>query len=337
MEKNKINDINSMIRIAKKYYELNLSQEQISQQEDISKSSVSRLLKRAEEEGFVRHEIIYPVKSVIHQEQQIQSYFDIEHVFVVPKMVDNISIRLNDTCKIVASDLNKIISDNDIISVSWGRTIERLSELLIQPAPPKKGIKVVQLNGSIATSVLTTKTGRILEKFAENYSGIGYMLAAPVFVDDEMIAHHIMRDSRIKNVLDMAKESEIAVFSIGQMSDHSVLIERGAMSSSDIHALRSMGAVGDLCTRYIDINGKLVDNDYNLKTIGIGLDDLKKKKKRIAIAVGCEKADALIGLLNGGYATSLYTDEITAGTVIRRCEELGLQETGSYGKVKNDG
>jgi len=321
---NKSGDVNAMIRIAKKYYELDLSQEQISVQEGISKSSVSRLLKKAEESGFVRHEIIYPVKSVAQQEQMIKEYFDVERVFVAPKVVDDKNIRMQDTCKIVAQDLNKLVSNGDIISVSWGRTIETLAGVLSPPAVPKKGIKVVQLNGSIATSVLSTKTARILEKFAETYSGIGYMLAAPVLVDDEVIAETIMRDSRIRSVLDMAKESNIAVFSIGQISEDSVLIERGAITPDDVATLRAVGAVGDIITRYVDIQGNLVDNEYDARTIGIELGDLKKKKHRIGIGVGEEKADAIIGILNGGYITSLYTDEITASAVLRRCEELGI-------------
>ena len=324
MDNNKSSDINAMIRIAKKYYELDLSQEQISKQEDISKSSVSRMLKKAEENGYVRHEIVYPVKSVAQQELMFKQYFDIENVFVSPKMVEDKNIRMTDTCSVVAQDLNKLVSDHDIIGVSWGRTVESLADVLVQPAVPKRGIKVVQLNGSIATSVLSTKTARILEQFAENFSGIGYQVAAPVLVDDEQIAETIMRDSRIKKVLDMARECSIAVFSIGQISEQSVLIERGAITPDDVAALRAVNAVGDICTRYFDINGNLVNNDYDARTIGIELSDLKKKKHRIGIAVGSEKADAVIGALRGGYITSLYTDEITASAVLKRCEELGI-------------
>ncbi len=323
LENLKINDINAMIRIAKKYYELNMSQEEISLEEDISKSSVSRMLKKATILGYVRHEIIYPVKSVAQQEQLIKKIFDIEHLFIVPKMVDDRDVRLIDTCRTVAQDLNRFISDQDIVSVSWGRTVEKLSTLLVPPVPPKKGIKIAQLNGSIATSVLSTKTAGILERFTEAYSGVGYILAAPALVDDEEIAEAIKRDSRIKNVLKMARDASIAVFGIGQLSDQSVLVERGAITSDDVKKLAAKGAVGDICSRYFDIKGNVVDDDYEERTIGIDLVELKQKKHRIGIAVGIEKADAVIGALTGGYMTSLYMDEMTASYVLKRCEELG--------------
>jgi deoxyribonucleoside regulator len=323
LENLKINDINSMIRIAKKYYELNLSQEEISIEEEISKSSVSRILKKAGMLGYVRHEIIYPVKSVAQQEQMIKRIFDIERLFIVPKMVENIDIRMTDTCRMVAQDLNKYISDNEIISVAWGRTMEKLSALLNPPLPSKKGLKIVQLNGSIATNVLSSRSATILERFTEAYSGIGYMLAAPVLVDDKIIAEAIKRDSRIRNVLDMARAAKIAIFSIGQHSDHSFAVERGAITRDDVKKLSSLGAVGDICTRYFDIKGNPVDNEYEERTIGIELNELKKKKIRIGIAVGSEKAEAIIGALAGGYMTSLYMDEITASSVLKRCDELG--------------
>ena len=318
-----INDINFMIRIAKKYYELQLSQEQIAEEENISKSSVSRMLKKAFEMGYVRHEIVYPMESVMDQEKRIKEIFDIKRVFVVPNLIDNYSIRLTDTCKVAAEDLNKLVSDNDIISISWGRTLDRLSSLIRPPSPPKKGIKVVQLNGSIATNILSTKSISILEKITEVYSGIGYMLAAPALVDNEEIAEAIKRDSRIKEVLDLAREANIALFSIGQMSEQSLLIERGAVTLDDIDILRSAGAVGDIGTRYFDINGEVVDNAYNIRTIGIELDEIKMKKHRIGVAIGNDKADAIIGALNGGYMTALYTDEMTAARILKRCEELG--------------
>jgi deoxyribonucleoside regulator len=224
----------------------------------------------------------------------------------------------------VAQDLNRLIADKDIVSVSWGRTIEKLSSLLVPPTPPKKGIRIVQLNGSIATNILSTKTASILERFTETYAGIGYMLAAPVLVDDKEIAEAIKRDSRIRSVLDMAREANIAIFSIGQLSDQSVLIERGAITLDDLKKLSAAGAVGDICSRYLDIHGNSVDAEYDARTIGIELNELKKKKLRIGIAVGVEKADVIIGALAGGYLTSLYMDEMTAASVLKRCEELGL-------------
>ena len=47
------NDIVQMIRITKQYYELGRTQDEIAQVEHISKSTVSRILKRAQDKGYI--------------------------------------------------------------------------------------------------------------------------------------------------------------------------------------------------------------------------------------------------------------------------------------------
>ena len=142
MENLKINDINTMIRVAKKYYELGMSQEEISVEEEISKSTVSRILDKAEKLGYIQHTVLSPIKTVAIQEELLK-HFDTEHIFVAPRVVDDKAICLMDTCKMVVEDLGKLISNEDIISISWGRTMEQLAALLTPPVTAKKGIKIV--------------------------------------------------------------------------------------------------------------------------------------------------------------------------------------------------
>ena len=50
-------DIGMMIRVAKEYYELKMDQDQIAKKENISKSTVSRLTRKAAELGYVKIEV----------------------------------------------------------------------------------------------------------------------------------------------------------------------------------------------------------------------------------------------------------------------------------------
>jgi deoxyribonucleoside regulator len=313
-----IYEINLMIKVAKLYYELNHSQEQISKSENISKSSVSRILKKAVAKGYVKFDINYPLESLKELENEFLKYFDIKKIFIVPSFVDDYSLRMNDACKVLAQDILALIKDDEIISVSWGRTMDCLSNNLMAINPPKKNIRVVQLNGSVAINIISTKSVSIVEKFSDAYSGTGYLLPVPVVVDDKKIAEAIMSDSQINMVMQMAKKSQLAIFSIGHVSSQSVLIERGVISKEQFRELSGIGAVGDVCSRYFDVNGNLVDKDLNERTIGISFDDLMKKQNRIAIAIGEHKAKAIIGALRSGIISSFYTDEITAKEVIRQ-------------------
>ena len=52
-----------IIRVAKKYYESHMDQKIIAQEEGISVSTVSRMLKKAEEMGYIKITVEYPVLS----------------------------------------------------------------------------------------------------------------------------------------------------------------------------------------------------------------------------------------------------------------------------------
>jgi len=315
-------DISLIIRIAKQYYELDMSQEQIAKVEHISKSTVSRMLRKAGEMGFVNIEISYPLESVEEIERKIKTLFAIENVFVCPAFLDDYLVRINDTCKAVAQDVSRLVKDGDIIGVSWGRTMDSVSSNLVAPNPPVRNIKIVQLHGTVAKNIASSKFSSIIENFSDTFFGTGYLMPAPVIVDTNEIADAIMSDSSIKMVLDIARESNVAVLGIGEVSSKSVLVERGIYSEEQYNEAKDIEVVGDICSRYFNIHGEPVLTELSDRTIGITMEELKQKEHRVGVAVGEHKIQAIIGALNTGLLTSFYTDEITAREVLSQYDRI---------------
>lgn len=137
-----------IIRVAKKYYELHMGQLEIAQEEGVSKSTISRMLQKAIDLGYVKVTIDAPVESVKEMEDQLKQTFHLKEVFVSPNLVDDEEINLRDTCRALAGNLDKYIIDNTVVAVSWGNTLNCLAGQ-IQPLKAKD-IKVVQLNGGVA-------------------------------------------------------------------------------------------------------------------------------------------------------------------------------------------
>jgi len=310
------NEMNLMLTVIKCYYEMGMNQEQIARKEFISKSSVSRLIKKAIENGYVTFQINYPVESIKILEEEFHRYFDVDKVFITPSYTEDHDIRLRYTCNSASADLYKIIKDGDIISVSWGTTMDQLASLLKPNANTKKNLKVVLMNGSIGGNISSTKSSQIIEKFAEVFGAEGYLLPAPLMVDKKEIAQAIINDSHVRYVMDLAKKSELAVMSIGAVSPDSVLTRRGAYSKSDYNEVLELGAVGDIAGRCFDINGDKVSEQVNERTIGLTLEDIKNKPVRIGIGVGRKKARAIIGALRGKIINRIFTDEVSAKEVI---------------------
>jgi len=318
MTKNIDNDeLNLMLSVVKKYYEMGMTQEQIAKEEFISKSSVCRLIKKALANNVINFQINYPVDSVDNLENEFYSNFSLDKVVIISSSKDDILARRRDTCRIVASDICKLIQPDDILSVSWGSTMDTLaSTFATEMIVNKKCDKVVMLNGSIASEIYSTKSSYIIEQFADFFSAEGYLLPVPMIVDTKKMADMLKADSHINYVMDFAVDSRIAVFGIGSASYESVLWKTGAYSKEDFDEVLSKGAVGDIVGRCFDMDGNSVSKMMDDRIIGMDLETLKSKKIRIGIAVGNKKARAVIGALKGGVVNRLYIDSVTAKEVI---------------------
>jgi DNA-binding transcriptional regulator LsrR (DeoR family) len=72
------------------------------------------------------------------------------------------------------------------------------------------------------------------------------------------------------------------------------------------------GAVGEICARFFDIQGKRVHTAFDDRIIAIDTDDFLRIPVRIGIAGTPAKLNAIIGALRGRYITVLITDFETA-------------------------
>lgn len=314
-----------MITVLKLYYELGLSQEEIAQREHISKSTVSRVIKRAVEQGYIEYKINYTGEPVQMLEQRLWDEFGVECI-VLPSYVEEYLIRLNDVCNFAAKDIACMIEEDETIGVTWGRTTEYLAKNLVPPAKKLHHLKVCMLSGFVTGTIASMKASHIIERFAEVYSAKGYMMPAPLLADSEQIAKTILSDSNIKYVMNRCVESQFVILSIGgnDLAD-TFLTDFGTYSLSTFNHLASIGAAGDIAGRSFDLNGNEIKSTISGSIISLPIEEIKKKKNRIGIAVGEPKARALIGALRGRILSRLYTDEKTAKSILelnknlRRC------------------
>lgn len=303
-----------MIKVAKLYYELGLTQKQIAEQLSYSRPTISRILEAAMKSGIVEVNIRYSLDSVDYLSKQLQQRFDLKKAFVAPVFVNKADLIMADVGKALANYLYDICQENDILGVSWGKTLTCVADHL----QPKKvpSMQIVQLNGGVAQNSFATGSMTILEHFSKNFDADAHLLYAPTIVDSEEIAHVLMTDSNLQRVIALGKKANIAVFGIGRPSYDSVLYQAGYFKEDSYQTLLKKGAVGDICSRYYKIDGSLVDQNLNKRTIGLQLDELQQKEHAIAIAVGTEKAQAVLGALRGKFLSTLFVDEYLAKEII---------------------
>ncbi|MTI58861.1 MAG: sugar-binding transcriptional regulator [Firmicutes bacterium] len=303
-----------IIDIAKLYYELNKSQKEIAEILNISRATVSRKLKEAREKDIVKFSIDYSYHPNFKIEKEIMRKFNAKEVFVADNLYSENDLIFKDISSQLCAFLEEIILDGETIGVSWGNTMNKIANNFCKFN--KKNIKVVELNGAIAQSKYSTFAYSILETFASAFNGEPYYLPIPAIVDNKNIAKSFLSDSNISNNLKITEQAQVAIFGIGKINKNSVLYKAGYFKPEEYENLINNGAVGDICARYFDINGALVDKNLNERTLGISLDKLKEKKYSIGIAVGEEKAQPIIGALKKKYVNVLFTDKKTAQKIL---------------------
>ena len=302
-----------MVEICKLYYEHNLQQQAIADRLHISRSYISKLLREAKERNIVRIEIADPFEIESPLEEKIRKKFKLNKVIVVPVETHAFEKKLEAVGECFAKFLYQIIRDGDIIGVTWGITMDICSSMLVKKNV--EGCIVTQLNGGLTHKDKGVNVNEIINRFASAFGATPYYLTLPAILDSEEMKNTIVKDRNIADVLTLAKNANIAVFAVGEFGFNSSLSRIGYLSEQMVQSLLRKGVVGDICSRLIDINGVLVDNEFDKRLVGISLEDLRKKDYRILLSAEDKYVQGIHGALSGGYANVFITDEGTASAL----------------------
>ena len=108
--------------------------------------------------------------------------------------------------------------------------------------------------------------------------------------------------------------SQAATYAKSLMMTTGLYNESGTYSS--IIGVPTKSGVGGGFSRFIDSQGRVVNQDINRRTIGIDLSELKKKKHSILVAANVAKVPAINGVLTAGYANTLVIDQESANDLL---------------------
>ncbi|WP_026694521.1 sugar-binding transcriptional regulator [Peribacillus kribbensis] len=306
MENEKIGKI---IEAAKLYYLLDYNQSDIAKKLGVSRPTVSRLLQNAKEKGIVQIKIVDSTLDCEKMSDQLKQKYNLKKAIVVSVPQYENHIIKNYLGEAAAAYLDEIVSDGDIVGVTWGTTLYHVGMELRQK--PVKDVKVVQLKGGVSHSETNTYASEILYLFGKAFNTPPLHLPLPAIVDHVVVKRAMEADRHIKKILDIGKTANIAVFTNGGIKPESLLFQLDYFSKEEYERIRERAA-GDICSRFYDSSGCICDEALNERTLGIDLDELKRKEYSILVSGGSHKIDGIFGALKGQFANVLVTDQITA-------------------------
>ena len=309
----------SLLTVARMYYVQGETMDAIAHQLNVSRSTVSRLLKEARDRGLVRVTIVDPERPLGRMADLFQKYFNVQAHIVQVRPGASSVFRLDQVSRTAADLLAATVRDGDILGVAWGTTTSAIAAHL-RPRD-LHGVTVIGLNGGANHQTTGLPyVGSILHRFAEAFNGQEQLLALPAFFDEPATRDAMWREQSTQHILSVRANCRIALFGVGGLNSElqSHVYASNYLSESDLRDLRDLGVVGDVCTVMLREDGSYRDIPLNSRATGMTPKELQRVPRRICVVTGLSKTAPILGALRAGVATDLVIDQETARTVLTR-------------------
>lgn len=308
-----------LLQVASLYYEQGLTQEEIARRVNLSRSNVSRLLTQARHEGVVEICVRRPVATVPALEAELRNRYGLAEAHVLAGGMRSPDIILRDLGALAAEWIRGHLHDGMVLSLSWGRALYETVHAF-RPVSVRQ-VDVAQIMGGLGAVNPYMDGNELARHLAEAIGARLYYLSAPFVVESAGMHDALMKERDIRLVMEMARNADLAIVGLGSIRPElSGLLRAGYLAEDELRAIAQTGAIGDICGRYFDIQGRVCDVALHQRMITIDLPSLLAMKQVLAIAAWREKAPAILGALRGGFVDILMTDEAAAQEVLHLAE-----------------
>lgn len=299
------------LRLAARLYYLDgLAQNEVARFVKVSQAKVSRLLAAARERGIVRISVAEyePRNQVL--ERALRKEFGLDAVAVIKTLAGATS---EDARRAVghfgAPFVAALLPPKSVVAIAGGRTIRELVQLL--PEDKERQLTVVQAMGSIDSTIGPEDALELARILARRSGGRFEALNTPAFVPDRKTRDSFLVLPQIRSVREHLTRANVAIVGVGTLTD-SVFVARNVLSPRDLQDLASDGAVGEICGRFYDKNGRECASDWRDRVLSIGLDQIRRIPQVIGVVAGGDRSAAIAAAIRGGLLKALVVDEQAA-------------------------
>ncbi|MGO0063268.1 sugar-binding transcriptional regulator [Brevibacillus fluminis] len=306
--------IRLLVKVSSLYYIDGLNQQEIASRLGISRPQVSRMLSAAKAEGIVQITIRNPYSEEQRYEKAIAETFGIHDCIVIqPSDADARMVDLH-LGRAGATLLESVLKENDIVGVMAGRAIASLAEEMRFSG--RKHLQFVPLVGGWGSEGSAWHANSNTRMMGEGLKAKYWFLNAPAIVGSTDAKEVLLKEKEIGDVLAMARQAKVAVVGIGQPTPNATIVRSGVFTEEEMCAVMEQGAVGNLCTTFINEKGEAIAHEAEQRMIGLSAAELRQIPNIIAIASGEEKVAAIAATLRGRWIDVLITDMATAKAVL---------------------
>lgn len=313
----RLDELRFLARVAQRYYAEGQRQSAIAKDLSLSQATVSRMLKRAHDEGIVRISLNVPQGTYPELEAVIRRKYGITEAIVVDCSEDRVGAVMSRIGEAAAHYLETTIQDDEVIGISsWSQTILKMVDN-VHPMTHGKAKAVVQTLGGIGNPNVQKHAMQLTSRLAKLTGAEPIILQAPAVAASREATLILLGEKFVREATEQFDNITLAFIGIGAIEPSEMLAQSGNIfSESELRQLTDKGAVAELSQRFLNVDGQQVITPLNERVIGINLEELSRIPRVVALAGGQSKTAAIDAVLKSGVIDILITDKFTANRLV---------------------
>lgn len=275
---------------ARLHYLDGLSQLEVSRRMEVSTATVSRLLGLARDEGIVRIQVVDLDDADVLGEKLAAAL-----ALKAVRVIDGARAAAL-SAEVGALLLGAGLAPGAVLTIGWGRTVQ---SVIAAGLPRVPGLVVVPATGGMNETASHFQINEFVRKAAAQLGAEARFLHAPSIVSAELRAV-LTRDPDTAPILAAWGRADAAIVGIG-------LPHPGTEAEA---------AVGDVVRHYVDASGRDITWPGQADLMAISRAELQRTPLSIGLAMGRDKAAAIIGSARSGMINTLVTDTRAATAML---------------------
>lgn len=318
----RLDELRFITRVAQRYHVDGQRQSAIAKDLSMSQATVSRMLKRAHDEGIVRISLTVPQGTYPELETGLRNMYGITEAIVVDCSEDRTGAITSRIGEAAAHFLETTIQNEEVIGISsWSQTIVKMIDN-VHPMNQGKAKAVVQTLGGIGNPNVQKHATQVTTRLAQLSGADSIILQAPAVAASKEAKIILLGEKFVREATEQFENITLAFIGIGAIEPSEMLAQSGNIfSETELKQLTEQGAVAEMSQRFLNENGKQVITPLNERVIGMSLEQLNEVPRVVALAGGESKTQAIDATLKSGVINILVTDKFTAARLLNKSVE----------------
>jgi DNA-binding transcriptional regulator LsrR (DeoR family) len=295
------------------YYIAGNTQDEIARKLGISRQTAQRLVSLAVSEKLIKVRFDHPLGLCLELSDRIKQRYGIDHCEVVPADPASNSETLG-IAEAAASEMERYFESKHpvIVALGTGRMLRAISEQISPMECPQH--KIVSLVGNIGPDG-SASVFDAASRVGDRVGAPHYPMPFPVIAATVHERNLLQTQKSLRNVLDLASQSDVAFVGIGTVDESAALLRDGFARADELRAMVRAGAVGEITGWSFDAQGNLIDGMVNDRVLSVPLEK-PARRKVIGVAMAPGRLHAIKGALSGKLINGLITNEAMASRLL---------------------